>query len=81
MTVGALIALNRPDQRRSHVVRARPNGLTQEESAETITHLTFYVQRDAVTTAQRAFGSIGRCVLCGKMTVLKMRSVVSEAGT
>jgi 4-carboxymuconolactone decarboxylase len=41
-TVAALIALNRPDQLRSHLVRARQNGLTQEELIETITHLAFY---------------------------------------
>ncbi len=41
-TVAALIALNRPDQLRSHLVRARENGVTQEELIETITHLAFY---------------------------------------
>jgi len=42
VTVAALIALNRPDQLRSHLVIARQNGVTQEELIETITHLTFY---------------------------------------
>jgi 4-carboxymuconolactone decarboxylase len=42
VTVAALIALNRPDQLRSHFVRARQNGVTQEELIETITHLAFY---------------------------------------
>ncbi len=41
-TVAALIALNRPDQLRSHLRIARQNGLTQEELIETITHLAFY---------------------------------------
>ena len=41
-TVAALIALNRPDQLRSHLARARANGVTQEELIETITHLAFY---------------------------------------
>ena len=41
-TVAALIALNRPDQLRSHFTRARENGVTQEELIETITHLAFY---------------------------------------
>ena len=41
-TVSALIAMNRPDQLRSHLLRARENGLTQEELVETITHLAFY---------------------------------------
>jgi 4-carboxymuconolactone decarboxylase len=42
VTVAALIALNRPDQLRSHLVRARENGVTQEQLIETITHLAFY---------------------------------------
>jgi 4-carboxymuconolactone decarboxylase len=42
VTVAALIALNRPDQLRSHLTRARDNGVTQEEMIETITHLAFY---------------------------------------
>lgn len=42
VTVAALIALNRPDQLRAHLVRARENGVTQEEVVETITHLAFY---------------------------------------
>jgi 4-carboxymuconolactone decarboxylase len=42
VTVSALIALNRPDQLRSHLTRARENGVTQEELIETITHLAFY---------------------------------------
>lgn len=41
-TVAALIALNRPDQLRSHLALARQNGVTQEELIETITHLAFY---------------------------------------
>ena len=31
VTVSALIAMNRPDQLRSHLARARDNGVTQEE--------------------------------------------------
>ena len=42
VTVAALIALNRPEQLRSHLSRARENGVTQEELVETITHLAFY---------------------------------------
>ncbi len=42
VTISALIALNRPDQLRSHMARARDNGVTQEEIVETITHLAFY---------------------------------------
>ena len=42
VTVTALIALNRPDQLRSHLRLARQNGVTQEELVETITHMAFY---------------------------------------
>jgi len=42
VTVAALIAMNRPDQLRSHLVKARENGVTQDELIETITHLAFY---------------------------------------
>ena len=42
VTVSALIAMNRPDQLRSHMARARQNGVTEEEIVETITHLAFY---------------------------------------
>jgi len=41
-TVSALIAMNRPDQLRSHLSRARDNGVTKEEMAALITHLAFY---------------------------------------
>ncbi|WP_371412721.1 MULTISPECIES: carboxymuconolactone decarboxylase family protein [Agrobacterium] len=42
VTVAALITLNRPDQLRSHLVRAKANGLTEEQLVETITHMAFY---------------------------------------
>src|SRR5213078_2045452 len=42
VTVAALIALNRPEQLRSHLIKARENGVTQDELIETITHLAFY---------------------------------------
>lgn len=42
VTVAALIAMNRPDQLRSHISRARANGVTQEEVVETITQMAFY---------------------------------------
>lgn len=41
-TVSALIALNRPDQLRSHLRRALDNGVRKEELIETITHLAFH---------------------------------------
>ncbi len=42
VTVSALIAMNRPDQLRSHLQRARDNGLHEAEIVEAITHLAFY---------------------------------------
>lgn len=51
VTVSALIAMNRPDQLRSHLARARDNGVTEEEVAETITHLAFYAGWPSAVTA------------------------------
>jgi 4-carboxymuconolactone decarboxylase len=51
ITVSALIAMNRPDQLRSHLVRARDNGITQEEVVESITHLAFYAGWPSAITA------------------------------
>jgi 4-carboxymuconolactone decarboxylase len=42
VTVSALIAMNRPDQLRSHLALARQNGVTEAEIVEAITHLAFY---------------------------------------
>ena len=50
-TVSALIAMNRPDQLRSHLVRARENGVAQEELVEVITHLAFYAGWPSAMTA------------------------------
>lgn len=51
VTVAALIAMNRPDQLRSHLIRARENGVTREELIETITHLAFYTGWPNAVTA------------------------------
>ena len=51
VTVAALIAMNRPDQLRSHLGRARDNGVTLEEMVETITHLAFYAGWPNAVTA------------------------------
>ena len=40
--MSALVALNRPDQLRSHLALAKENGVTEEELVEAITHLAFY---------------------------------------
>ena len=42
ITVAALIALNRPEQLRSHMQLARTNGVTETEIVEAITQLAFY---------------------------------------
>ena len=61
VTVAALIALNRPDQLRSHLAIARQNGVTQEELIETITHLAFYAGwPNAVTAIGVAKGVFGQ---------------------
>jgi 4-carboxymuconolactone decarboxylase len=55
VTVSALVALNRPDQLRSHLVRAQANGVTKAELAEAITQLAFYAGwPNAMTAAQVA---------------------------
>jgi 4-carboxymuconolactone decarboxylase len=60
ITVAALIAMNRPDQLRSHLARARQNGVTEDELIETITHLAFYAgwpsAVSAVAIAKDVFG-------------------------
>jgi 4-carboxymuconolactone decarboxylase len=64
VTISALIAMNRPDQLRSHLVRARDNGVTEDEIVESITHLAFYAgwpsAITAVTVAKEVFGKSGR---------------------
>ena len=50
-TVSALIAMNRPDQLRSHLALARQNGLTQTELVEVITQLAFYAGWPSAVTA------------------------------
>ncbi len=42
ITVAALIAMNRPDQLRSHLALALQNGVTKQELVETITQMAFY---------------------------------------
>ena len=51
VTVSALIAMNRPDQLRSHMGRALANGVTREELIEAITHLAFYAGWPSAVTA------------------------------
>jgi 4-carboxymuconolactone decarboxylase len=59
ITVAALIALNRPEQLRTHLQRARENGVTKDEVVEMITHLAFYTgwpnAINAIQTAREVF--------------------------
>jgi len=50
-TVSALIAMNRPEQLRSHLALARQNGLTEPELVEVITQLAFYAGWPSAVTA------------------------------
>ena len=59
ITVAALIALNRQEQLRFHLVRAVNNGVKEEELIEAITHLAFYSgwpnAMNAITIAKELF--------------------------
>lgn len=61
VTVAALIALNRPEQLRAHLAKARENGVTQQELIETITHMAFYAgwpsAVNAIAVAKEVFGN------------------------
>jgi 4-carboxymuconolactone decarboxylase len=51
ITVSALVAMNRPDQLRGHLARARQNGLSEDELIEATTHLAFYAGWPSAVTA------------------------------
>ena len=59
VTVAALIAMNRPEQLRHHLQRARENGVTKDEVVEVITHMAFYAgwpnAVSAITVAREIF--------------------------
>ncbi|WP_341678792.1 carboxymuconolactone decarboxylase family protein [Niveibacterium sp. SC-1] len=50
-TVAALIAMNRPEQLRSHLALAMQNGVTQNELSELLTHMAFYAGWPSAVTA------------------------------
>lgn len=58
ITVAALTALVRPEQLRSHVVRALDNGVTRDELSELVTHLAFYAGWPAAVTAALIAGEL-----------------------
>ena len=51
VTISALVAMNRPDQLRSHIALGLRNGVTEEEISEAITHLAFYAGWPSAVTA------------------------------
>lgn len=59
VTVAALIAGGNTEQLRSHLVRAKDNGLTETELKEVIIHLAFYAgwprAMSAISVAQEVF--------------------------
>jgi len=63
VTVGALIAMNRPDQLRFHLDKALENGLTKNELVEVIIHLAFYSgwpsSMSAIMLAKEVFSKKG----------------------
>jgi len=64
VTVSALIALNRPDQLRSHLALALKNGVSEDELSETITQMAFYAgwpsAVSAVAVAKDVFPKKGK---------------------
>lgn len=61
VTVSALIAMNRPEQLRSHLKLGLDNGLTKDELTEAMTQLAFYAgwpnALSAVGVAREVFAS------------------------
>lgn len=59
ITCAALVALNRTEQLRGHLVRAETNGVKRDEIIELITHLAFYsgwpTAMSAATVAKGVF--------------------------
>jgi 4-carboxymuconolactone decarboxylase len=59
ITCAALVALNRTEQLRGHLVRAETNGVKRDELIEMITHLAFYsgwpTAMSAATVAKGVF--------------------------
>ncbi len=51
VTIAALVALGWEDQLKSHIARGLGNGLSREEIAEIITHLSMYAGWPAAMTA------------------------------
>lgn len=84
ITVAALVAMNRPDQLRSHLGIALQNGLTKEELSETITHLAFYGgwpnAVTAVGVAKEVFEQNDGAAATREITVLRAGSQPATQG-
>jgi alkylhydroperoxidase/carboxymuconolactone decarboxylase family protein YurZ len=79
VTVSALIVMNRPEQLRSHFVRARENAVTQEELVELITHLAFYAGwPNAMNREFRGKGRIPEEVAAEALTRLRSGSISTD---
>jgi len=79
ITVSTLIAMNRPDQLRSHLALAKQNGVTEEELGEVITHLAFYAGWPSAITAATVAKEVFRKLL-GPFAGLRQRpSFVNES--
>lgn len=60
ITVAALVALYRVNELPHHIVRARNNGVSQDELVEVLTHLAFYTGwPNAITAARIAIEALG----------------------
>jgi 4-carboxymuconolactone decarboxylase len=60
ITVAALVALNRPEQLRTHLQWAIKNGISREEIGESLLHLAFYCGWPAaISSALIARGEVG----------------------
>jgi 4-carboxymuconolactone decarboxylase len=61
VTVAALITNGSTEQLKPHLVRAKDNGLTEDELKEVIIHLAFYAgwprAMSAITVAKEVFGT------------------------
>lgn len=59
VTLAAIIACYRPEQLRTHLIRALENGVTPTEISELITHMAFYAGwPGAMSAAQQAYAVV-----------------------
>ena len=73
ITVSALIAMNRPEQLRGHMARARQNGVSDAELIEAITHLAFYAGWPSAVTAVGVARGLRRQRILGERVTRSLR--------